>query len=137
MSSDPAGVTHRVTLPLVAILLLASVASAGPIPLDRSLGSVDQTISETTTTRLVVEGHDVGYEGRDVASVTVHVNNDGSELVGDIRVVLTAKNGTVLVSETKTGVVLAPGHSSVTVDLTGTYDVKKVTRIHITAGASL
>lgn len=137
MASDRAGVASRVSRALLVTLLVASVASAGPIPLDRSLGSVDQTVAETTTPRLVVEEHTVGYEGSDIGSITIYVNNSGSELIGEVRVVLTAKNGTVMGSETKSSIVLAPGRNEIPIDLSATYDPRRVSRIRLVAGASL
>lgn len=132
MSSSGAGTAF-----VVALFLLASTAAAGPAPLHRPLGNVDQTVSETTTSRLIVEEHTAGYEGSDIGSVTMYVNNSGSELIGEARVVLTAKNGTVLSSKTKSGIVLAPGRNEITIDLSGTYDPRRVSRIRLIAGASL
>lgn len=122
---------------VVAILLLVSTAAAGPTPLVRSLGSVDQTVSETTTSRLIIEEHAAGYDGSDIGSVTMYVNNTGSELIAEARIVLTAKNGTVLASKTKSSIVLAPGRNKITIDLSGSYDPRRVSRIRLVAGASI
>lgn len=121
----------------VVAILLASTAAAGPTPLVRSLGSIDQTVSETTTPRLIIEEHTAGYDGSDISSITLYVNNSGSELIGEARVILTAKNGTVLASKTKSSIVLGPGRNKITIDLSGSYDPRRVSRIRLLAGSSI
>lgn len=123
----------------VACVVLAVVATvgvaAGVAPLTHGF-AVDQSRSTSSVDAVLVGGHELGYNGSDVTELTVTVNNTGSELTGDLRIIIATKNGTRLERATKSGVVFGPGTTTVTVRLDGKYGTEEFARVEVRVASS-
>lgn len=86
---------------------------------------------------MVVEQHQLEYDGGDVTAVTVTVNNTGAELTADLKVSISRKNGSQLEQTTKTSVVFGQGTTTVTVGFGGQYGHGEFARIDIRLASSL
>ncbi|MFC7155908.1 hypothetical protein ACFQPA_10625 [Halomarina halobia] len=117
-------------------LVTASVATGVPVG-TFTLG-IDQTRSHTEEPGgLVPEGYSLAFDGDAVTGVTVLVNNTGTELTGDARAKLVAKNGSVLVSGTNSAVLGTAGTQEIHVEFTGTYELSEFSRVQVTVAESL
>lgn len=86
---------------------------------------------------MVVDRHQLEYDGNAVTAVIVTVNNTGSELTADLRVRISQKNGSHLEQKTKMSVVFGQGSTTVTLNFDGQYGHGEFARIDIRLASSL
>lgn len=121
---------------LVGPLLASTAAVAGVVPGSATF-SAEQTDQEVDALdNVVLEGHERGYDGG-IAAITVTLNNTGSDLTADVRVGLEDADGTVLVEQTKVGVVLSLGVNEITFTFSKRYAPENVALVRVTAASSL
>lgn len=127
---------------LVGTSLTLALCTAVVVAAPGAMTTVDLAIDRSTANSespgtLVPEGHSLNYDGSEVTSVTVHVNNTGSLDTGDFIVELVAKNGTTVASGSKSAVTLSSGGQKVTVSLDSTAAPTEFARVQIRIGSSL
>lgn len=127
---------------LVGAVLALALCTAVVVAAPGAVTTVDLAIDRTTATSespgtLVPEGHSLHYDGSEVTSVTIHVNNTGSLDTGDFAVDLVAKNGTTVASGSESAVTLSSGGQEVTVSLDSTAAPTAFARVQIRMGSSM
>lgn len=122
-------------LAAVLVLLVASGAAGGigafTIGIDQS-----QSHSQKAGT-LVPAGYAHEFDGGAVTGVTVFINNTGSDLTGEARVDLVAKDGTVVASATNDAILGSSGTQEILVGFEGTHELSAFSRVEITIASSL
>ncbi|WP_430504434.1 hypothetical protein [Haloparvum sp. PAK95] len=137
MTSRPRRI-RRLVGTLLVISLCSMVVVAAPAVVTTVDLAIDRTSSESDSPgKLVPEGHTLNYDGNEVTSVTLYVNNTGGLDTGDFIVELLAKNGTTVASGSKNAVTLSSGGQEVTVTFDGTHSPTNFARIKIWMGSSL
>lgn len=126
-------------LAAVLVLLVASGAAGG---IGTTIGAftigIDQSQSHSQKAgTLVPAGYAHEFDGGAVTGVTVFINNTGSDLTGEARVDLVAKDGTVVASATNDAILGSSGTQEILVGFEGTHELSAFSRVEITIASSL
>lgn len=126
----------RVVAAVLAVVVLCGLAAgSAAVAIDDS--RIEQSVGRTHADELVVDGYTLAYGDGGVTGMTVYVNKSGSALTGDVKVALSATDGTTVYAETKSDVLLDSAPTEVSFTFDAAYAVEGFARVRIVAAKSL